>query len=184
MRYWPDWDEVVLQDHGGNVFRHGMPDEDREWKLGDTDASIARAEKKKREKEKGDDIEPICCPRCQAMRTHGSQCPNCGHKHKMSVRLVYQHGGELKRIRGRTVKYKKPADFTKIWSSALFGAARGGRSYAQAMRSAEYNANKKGVLINWNLVPKSQQPNSIQNKKLTIKELFPWTSKQRLKKAM
>ena len=184
LRFWPEWDEVILQDHGGNVFRHGMPDADRNWKLGDTDASIAKAEKKRREKEKGDDIEPICCPKCQAMRTHGSQCPKCGHKHKMSVRLVYQHDGELKRIKGRTVKYKKPTDFGKIWTSSMFGSAVAGRSYAQAATNAEHIARKKGVKVDWDRVPRNQQPSAVENKKLTIKELFPWTSKRRSKKAM
>ena len=175
MRFWPQWDEIILQDHGGNVFRHGMPDEDRDWVLGDSDRSIAKAEKKKREKEKGEEIEPICCPKCQAMRTHGSQCPKCGHKHKMSVRLVYQHDGELKRVKGRIVKHKKPIDFPKIWKGALFSSANSGRSYAQAVASAEYRAEKKGVAIDWSAVPEPQRPSSVKNRKLTVGEIFPWT---------
>jgi DNA repair protein RadD len=66
------WDDVVplILDHGGNVDRHGLPHEDREWSL-----------TKKRTK-KGEGAPPAkTCPACFAyVGASARNCPYCGHE--------------------------------------------------------------------------------------------------------
>jgi superfamily II DNA or RNA helicase len=67
LRPWNGVTPVIL-DHGGNVDRHGLPHEDREWSL---DAKPKR----------GSGAPPVkACPTCFAFIAAGSKvCPHCGH---------------------------------------------------------------------------------------------------------
>lgn len=145
QRYWSEYDHVVLQDHGGNIDRHGPPDADRDWQLGDTNNSIHRREVKQREQQSGEDAEPICCPKCCAYRTSGPQCPQCGYMHKRSVRMVRQLDGELVRKQGRVVKHKKAKQFDDYMRSAVFGCWHSGKTVKQAYWIAKQRAASAGV---------------------------------------
>lgn len=62
----------IILDHVGNVLRHGMPDEEREWFL-----DMPRKKRKKN----GEDEEKITvmqCDRCFAMHEPAPACPYCG----------------------------------------------------------------------------------------------------------
>lgn len=124
LRAFPGKDQCVLQDHSGCWHRHGSPNIDRVWTLGDEDRRI-RKEKKKR-LEAGDEREPICCPQCHAIRTAGPKCRHCGHEHVRSVRFVRTVEGELKRAVGSVVKKKRQvSEDQKTWTVCLYaGAAR------------------------------------------------------------
>lgn len=66
LRPWNDAVPIVL-DHGGNVDRHGLPHEDREWHLS------------KRTK-KGGSVPLKACPACFGFVASGCKvCPLCGH---------------------------------------------------------------------------------------------------------
>lgn len=67
FRPWNDVRPIVL-DHGGNVDRHGLPHEDREWSL-----------TKKLKKKSG--APPVkACPACFAfVAAIAKACPHCGH---------------------------------------------------------------------------------------------------------
>lgn len=156
LRYHPTLQNVCFTDHGGNLVRHGFPNEDREWVLGDTNRSVQARRKKKIEQTKGDEAEPICCPRCAAFRSSGEQCHNCGYIHKRSVRMVRQLDGTLVRKVGRDTKYKKPKDFNDILSAQLFRGAQVGMKLSSAMFLAKKEAEKKGIpveKIKFNLPP-------------------------------
>lgn len=145
QRYWPHYDHVILQDHGGNIDRHGPPDIDRDWELGCTNNSIHKEEVRKREQKKGDDAEPICCPKCCAYRLSGQSCPQCGYMHKRSVRMVRQLDGELVKKVGRTVKHKAPKNFDNYFRSAIFGCWHTGKTVKQAFWIAKQRAKAAGV---------------------------------------
>lgn len=67
LRPWGDQAPIIL-DHGGNVDRHGMPHEDREWSL---------TEKPK----KGGSVPQKVCPECFAYIAAALMaCPHCGHE--------------------------------------------------------------------------------------------------------
>lgn len=179
QRYWSEYDHVILQDHGGNIDLHGTPDQDREWELGDTNRSIAKETTKQREKTPGDEVEPICCPKCCAYRLSGPQCQTCGYMHKRSVRMVRQLDGELVRKTGRIVKPKAPKSFESILRSSIYGAYKRGMTVNQALWLANTRAKEAGV--------KDRNPGGINvpdwgtpERDKAVREYYPWAKpKQR-----
>lgn len=160
QRFWHEYDHKILQDHGGNIDRHGLPGDDRDWELGCTNHSIHKAEQERRKKLKGDDAEPICCPQCTAMRTHGTSCHVCGYMHRRSVRIVRQMDGELVKKTGRDTKYKAPKTFDDIYRSQLYASSYLGHSVAQAYAMAMRKAQKENIPVGSgsSLVPDPKSP--------------------------
>ena len=62
---------AIVLDHVGNVFRHGLPDMDREWSL---------EEGCVRQPKPADEDEPDIrqCPQCYAAHMRAPRCPECG----------------------------------------------------------------------------------------------------------
>lgn len=173
QRFWPDYDHVILQDHGGNIDRHGLPDEDRDWSLGCSNRSISKAETKKRQDTPGDEAEPISCPKCCGYRLSGPQCPHCGYMHKRSVRMVRQLDGALVRKTGRLVKHKPAKTYESILRGALFGAYRNGKTVGQALWMADQRAQAAGVT--------ERNPGRIDvpawdsiDRERSVREVYPW----------
>lgn len=84
-------EKALILDHAGNLRRHGLPDEEREWKL--TGRII-----KKRNNEDEADIRTRQCPRCYAMHSPAKQCPECGYLYIVQSRYVERIDGELSEI--------------------------------------------------------------------------------------
>lgn len=150
LRYSKEYDKKVLVDHGGNLHRHGLANIDREWNLGDTAATIASAERERREKSKSDDAEPICCPQCCAYRMSGSSCQQCGFISRRGVRVVRQMDGTLRKVEGRDVQYKPPRPqktFDDLYKSQLFASNILGHSVCQAYTIAAKKAEKEGIPV-------------------------------------
>lgn len=128
-------DHVVIQDHGGNFWRHGSPNMDRfwqhEWKLSDTVISNTRLERMA----EGKEPEPIVCPACGAVRMKGPQCVSCGHQHSKSVRMVVQENGDLKEQTGKILRKKhreNRTDTEKLWTKYYFTAKNSKMTFSQA----------------------------------------------------
>lgn len=98
LRANPAMDHVVIQDHGGNWWRHGSLNSDREWSLEYTDR-IAAGMREDRIRNK-QDPEPIVCPKCHACRLSGPKCHQCGYQHSGRARMVLQQNGTLKPVNG------------------------------------------------------------------------------------
>lgn len=81
----------VLLDHAGNVFRHGLPDQDREWSL---DGLTKKSKKKKAE----DEVSIRQCRECFAVFAPAPVCPVCGAAQKVTPREVEQVDGQLSEI--------------------------------------------------------------------------------------
>jgi DNA repair protein RadD len=85
---------AVLLDHAGNIYRHGLPDEPREWSL----------EGHKRQKRKAaNDNEPgvdrvSTCGKCFTIHLPAPVCPTCGHVYPEKARTVEQTEGELQEL--------------------------------------------------------------------------------------
>lgn len=78
--------DLVIVDAGGNVWRHGLPEEQREWSL---------AERVAKEK----NLALQHCPQCLAVFAPTSACPRCGHMATAAERKPPQQVvGELKEI--------------------------------------------------------------------------------------
>jgi DNA repair protein RadD len=111
--------DAVLIDHGGNVYRHGWPTEDREWSL-DPQESVETRVKERKERE-GFDGE-VTCFKCGLMfdpRKAGKACPNCGaQKAKRGQRLRHADG-TLEEVTQKTAKAEKTKDDQGLWLRML-----------------------------------------------------------------
>jgi DNA repair protein RadD len=81
----------VILDHGGNVERHGLPHEDREWSLD------GKAKRKS-------DARYHTCPACYAYVAVSPKCSVCGHVFVGKPREVKKVDGVLERINAQIAK--------------------------------------------------------------------------------
>lgn len=82
---------AVIIDHVGNVYRHGLPDEDRTWSL----------EGKKKDKQSEPRVVALRqCPKCYAAHRPAPVCPLCGYLYKPAERSEPEQrkGGQLLKI--------------------------------------------------------------------------------------
>lgn len=87
----PKPDKAIILDHAGNIAKHGLPDDDREWTL------------KGRKQDGGGSTTVRQCEECFAMiKINLSECPECGAKKKkpepMGGRPVNTKDGDLHEI--------------------------------------------------------------------------------------
>lgn len=126
LRYSPETpDGVIIQDHGGNWWRHGSPNIDRDWRQWfDKDVRIVTDFQHQQMREKKSP-EPIVCPECKAVRSRGSVCPFCGHERKRKVRIVLQTDGRLKEMSGdifRPRHIREKPNTQSLWRTMYFRA--------------------------------------------------------------
>ena len=89
LRVSKDGKPAVIIDHGGNLLRHGAPDEIRQWTL----------DRRTRKSQKPDDVQNVSvCPSCAGvyLRSLGRTCPYCGEYDEPVGRALPEHvEGEL-----------------------------------------------------------------------------------------
>lgn len=122
LRYTDQYDSVIWQDHGANILRWGFINSDRDWEIGKGNSAHYQERKEKATKaEIGEDgAEPITCPKCDYQRSHGVDCPECGHVHKMTTRKVRSEDGTLKLVRGRFFKKAKTKTLATFVDSSIY----------------------------------------------------------------
>lgn len=128
-------DHVLLQDHGGNWWRHGSLNADREWRLEYT-ARMVSAMREERLREKKE-AEPIVCPECGSVRASGPVCTACGHRTERKSRRVMQLDGSLIEHEGdifRPRKVKEVSNTLKLWEGVYWRAKKSpkGMTFNQA----------------------------------------------------
>lgn len=85
---------AVILDHVGNVLRHGLPEEDRQWSLD----GIQKASKKDKQEPS---IKLKQCPQCYIVHEPqpDRRCPECDHEYVVKPqRQLEEKGGELQEI--------------------------------------------------------------------------------------
>lgn len=86
LRTAPGKSDLVVLDHAGNAFVHGLPTEERDWSL---DGAKKRAKQ-------ADDVEPVRqCERCYFVHAPAPVCPSCGHTHPVKERKINKTEGDL-----------------------------------------------------------------------------------------
>lgn len=110
---------ATILDHAGNVFRHGLPDEVREWNL---DAKV----KKKRERDEAPKVQ--MCEECFYSGEPFSECPACGHAVERQVRSIQQVEGtlvELDKEKLARMRKKEQRDAKSLEDLIELGKSRG-----------------------------------------------------------
>lgn len=165
----PAKEDAIVIDHAGAVFRHGMPDDDIEWKLG-TGENVQK--KRDKEREDGDLPEPTFCPECSALFSGTDTCPNCGFqcvKMNKAKKVKMGHGllvpvTELTDASQREVQQR-------FWVKCLFVMGAKGRNFVAA------RCMFKDRFKEW---PSSQTPMPEQaNWGRQVKEVYPWTNRKK-----
>jgi superfamily II DNA or RNA helicase len=137
LRRFPGLVRVTIQDHGGNWWRHGSLNADREWNLDMTSAMVSdlREERMRRKIER----EPFRCPECGAILMF-FKC-KCGHivePHKKPPREVVQADGSLNQMYGdiyRPRRISREPNGPELWKKMYFRSCteKGWRTFRAAM---------------------------------------------------
>lgn len=127
MRYMPGKTAVII-DHVGNYARHGMPDDDREWKLD--------AQKKKRGQQKNTVFVKQCDECYAVMPSIATECPECGYVFPQKERTIEEiKEARLEEVKGFTLNLITPADCRSYEELRAYGKNKGykaGWAYLQA----------------------------------------------------
>ena len=139
LRAHPSLEEVIIQDHGGNWWRHGSPNQNREWpeywQAPEHFVTELRAERMRSKKEP----EPIHCPKCHAIRLSGDTCRDCGFRHTTKTRMVIQHDGKLRQMEGDIFRERRRVlkpDTQRVWTQCVM-RMRNAKGHARTFRQAE-----------------------------------------------
>lgn len=83
-----DGKRAIILDHAGNLARHGLPDDEREWTLDGRKA-----------KKRGEAIIAVkTCPQCFACHRPAPACPTCGFRYEIESREVIHVDGVLAKV--------------------------------------------------------------------------------------
>ena len=128
LRPAPGKDRAIILDHVGNVLRHGMPDDDREWSLEGT---------ARKGKAANDNVPPVRqCSKCYAAYKPQPICPHCGHYEPLKAREVAVSDGELIQITAAQAEAMRQERKREIGS-------------ARTLEALEDVARRRGYSIHW-----------------------------------
>ena len=94
LRPVPGKERAIILDHCGNVLRHGLAEERREWSL----SGYAEETEKKEKGAAGDRL--MQCPKCFGVHLAGPTCTCCGYVYESQGRKIQQAAGELVQLGG------------------------------------------------------------------------------------
>lgn len=139
LRAHPSLSSVVIQDHGGNWYRHPSPNEDIPWeKFFELPERVVsdwhEQQQRQRIREKKENAFP--CEHCgKVLKTMSRPCPACGKLTRGKARMVIQHDGKLKAMKGDPIKVPKTytrSDVLKRWDRAFFACKNSDKTFSQA----------------------------------------------------
>jgi DNA repair protein RadD len=99
LRPAPGKNNLILIDHSGAVFRHGLLEDRVEWTLDVTKRSDNPTHSGRSQAQTSRLIE---CSQCNALRTAGEKCPSCGFFPQRRPDLIVFREGELSRVNSQT----------------------------------------------------------------------------------
>ena len=131
-RPFPGQTEAIYLDFAGNYWRFNHPNEDPDWSVAGDETTQDRI---KKNRESGEEKQPIACSKCGHVRTAGAKCPACGFESAKPIRRIRMGDGQLKEIPAiEKKKREKSAEEIQLnkWKSQIFGSHKSGRSLAAA----------------------------------------------------
>jgi superfamily II DNA or RNA helicase len=131
LRPYPGKERAVILDHVGNCYRHGLPDDDREWSL-------------KGRRRRASDAAPQDatkhCNACHTVHRPAPACPSCGFVYPVQLRVVAEVAGELGEVDPAAVRAARDAEQRRartLDELRQLGAARGYRpGWAERVHAA------------------------------------------------
>ncbi len=133
LRNHPSLTEVTVADHGGNGWRHGSLNADREWSL-NSNSNVIRGLRERSIRQRKEP-EPITCPQCYYIRLSGKRCPQCGKMYGDRKRTVLQTSGKLSMMEIAQFRPRRPYKGSDA-------ASRWRNYYARGLKS------RKGLTFN------------------------------------
>lgn len=160
LRSHPGMDSVTIQDHGGNWWRHGSANADREWRLELTPTMVAGMRDDAMRDKRA--VEPFCCPVCK-MILHYPRCRRCGWLPATGWRKsrpVVQTDGTLKQMNGDIFKPRsicKDHRGPEIWKRMYWRSKseKGSRTFRAAMALFAVENKFQWPSKQWPLMPRS-----------------------------
>lgn len=145
LRTSPGKDHALILDHAGNVERHGLPDEEREWSL-DGRANNRRSSKT------GECATVRICPRCFAAQIPGRlACSYCGHTFELKPREVEQVEGDLIEVDPAIIRQRRAREQGKAQTLEELIEVGRSRGYKRPHAWAEHiwaaRQRKRGVPV-------------------------------------
>lgn len=136
-------ERVIVQDHGGNWWRHGSLNADRDWHIRHTDR-IVQAIRQDRMRQ-GKEPQPIICPKCKAARMDGAWCTMCGYRYRKKMRRVLQKDGSLREVVGEVYRKKRYLDheegLERKWNARVKSCRDSKKESVRSMTIAQIEAN-------------------------------------------
>lgn len=118
----PSEDKAIILDHAGNIMRHGLPDDDREWSL---EGNAGKGGKGVKDEDK----EPIRqCPVCFYVHSPAPKCPGCNYEYPIADIIPEEIEGELVEISAeerRKQQYAEQSTARDLDSLIELGKERG-----------------------------------------------------------
>lgn len=131
-------DHVLLQDHGGNWWRHGSPNADRDWQTCfNTSVRVVTDLRLERIREQKEDP-GIVCIKCGAVQKwpRSGRCYQCDFDMKgKRSRIILQADGSLKEVEGAILKPRRirvMPDTQRKWTSMYHRMRNADRTFRQA----------------------------------------------------
>jgi superfamily II DNA or RNA helicase len=118
LRAAPGKTHALILDHAGNVARHGLPDQEREWSL------------RGRPKRPGKEPPVKTCPGCfGTIPAAALTCEHCGHVFKVEAREIDQRQGDLKELDLEAVRRARLAEVRDAKTREQLEAIAAARGY-------------------------------------------------------
>ncbi len=128
---------AILLDHAGNMLRHGLPDDDREWEL--------NSEKKKKKKvSKVPEVKIRVCEKCYSAHSPAPTCPYCGFAYPVVGRDIEEVEGELAEINANMVRAQRRKEIAKAKTYEDFLAIAADRGYRPRWAMYMWEARQSG----------------------------------------
>ena len=137
LEKYPDKIDCIVLDHGGNVKRLGLFEDDPAWSLDITTKDPGEVGTRP----------TIECPKCKAIY-RGGRCARCGYeptpRERRGQGLEFD-GSELKEYTRREKKETKVRSAEELMVSALYKAGRSGQTWKQCFRIFKILCKEQGT---------------------------------------
>jgi DNA repair protein RadD len=98
--------DAIILDHAGNIMRHGLPCDSRQW-------SLADKKKKAKKDDEEADIAVKQCPECFHLHKPLPKCPRCGYVYEVNHWVVEEVAGTLHEINKEQMKAARGGQLKK-----------------------------------------------------------------------